>query len=41
MHVRQRMKQLGCGISVHVYNALIASLERANQWDQVSSLLLA
>lgn len=29
------MKALGCAVSVHVYNALIATLERANQWDQV------
>ena len=37
MDVRQRMKALGCTVSVHVYNALIAALERANQWDKVSS----
>ena len=35
MKVRHRMKALGCPVSVHVYNALIATLERANQWDQV------
>ena len=38
MNVRHRMKELGCGVSVHVYNALIASLERAQQWDQVKLL---
>ncbi len=35
VNIRQRMKSLGCTVSVHVYNALIAALERANQWDQV------
>ena len=30
------MHQLGCTTSVHVFNALIAVCERANQWDQVN-----
>lgn len=29
------MQTLGCPLSVHVYNALIAVCEHENQWDQV------
>lgn len=37
--MRARMQSLGCPLSVHVYNALIAVCEHENQWDQVDPLV--